>query len=214
VSDHARPAGGSSSTARPVAAFDFDGTLVPGDSLHPFLALVLGRRRLTEVLVRSAPAMGWGYRTGGRDQAKAALLLRAVAGLDATTVDETGRRFGRQLASRVRPDLQARLAAHRARGHRLVLVSASLTTYLETFAAEIGMDDVLATRLEVGSDGRLTGRLLGPNVRGPEKAARLRALLGPDPIDLWAYGDSPGDREMLAMADHPVVVDGAAIPAL
>jgi phosphatidylglycerophosphatase C len=46
----------------------------------------------------------------------------------------------------------------------------------------------------------------GPNVRAAEKAVRLTDLLGPAEVELWAYGDSRGDREMLAMADHPTRV--------
>jgi phosphatidylglycerophosphatase C len=67
-----------------------------------------------------------------------------------------------------------------------------------------GFDEVIATRLEVGSDGRLTGRLDGPNVRAEQKAIRLAEALASDQVEIWAYGDSIGDREMLAMADHPV----------
>lgn len=199
-------------TTRPgVAAFDFDGTLVPGDSVHVFLSLLLGRRHLGTAFLASGPAMGLAYLRGGRDQAKAAFFARAVPGVDAARADALGRSFGRTLVDRVRADLAARLGWHRDRGHRLVLVSASLTNYLEPFAAEVGIDDVIATRLEVGADGRLTGRMAGPNVRGREKATRLRALLGPAPVELWAYGDSRGDREMLAMADHPRLVDRQAV---
>ena len=196
-----------------VAAFDFDGTLIHGDSSHIFLTQLLGRRRLGAALAAAAPAMGLGYVRGGRDRAKAALFSRALPGVEAARVDALGRTFGRQLAGRVRADLTARLGWHRDRGHRLVLVSASLANYLEPFAAEVGIDDVIATRLEVDGDGRLTGKLAGANVRGAEKAVRLRALLGPEPVELWAYGDSRGDREMLAMADHPQLVDGRAILA-
>jgi phosphatidylglycerophosphatase C len=52
----------------------------------------------------------------------------------------------------------------------------------------------------------LTGRLDGPNVRAGQKALLLKEVLGPGPVELWAYGDSAGDREMLAMADHPTLV--------
>jgi phosphatidylglycerophosphatase C len=31
----------------------------------------------------------------------------------------------------------------------------------------------------------------------------LRAVLGVDVYDVYAYGDSRGDRELLAMAQHP-----------
>jgi len=189
-----------------VAAFDFDGTLVPGDSLRPFLTELLGRRRFAAVLGRAGVPMVVGYGRDGRDGAKEALLVRAVAGLAATAVATAGAAFGARLATRVRPAMASRLDWHRGQGHRLVLVSASLVDYLEPFGRVVGFDDVIATRLEVASDGRLTGRLDGNNVRADEKATRLAKLLGSQPVELWAYGDSAGDRELLAMADHPTFV--------
>ena len=65
-----------------------------------------------------------------------------------------------------------------------------------------GFDAVIATRLETDGVGRVTGRYDGGNCYGAEKARRLRALLGEAAVELYAYGDSRGDREMLAMADH------------
>jgi phosphatidylglycerophosphatase C len=96
------------------------------------------------------------------------------------------------------------LAWHRGQQHERILVSASLAVYLEPFGRLSGFDRVIATRLEVGEDGRLTGRIDGHNVRAAQKALRLAEVLGPEPVEVWAYGDSSGDREMLAMADHPV----------
>ena len=61
---------------------------------------------------------------------------------------------------------------------------------------------MLATRLVVDGDERLSGDLDGPNVRAHEKVVRLRRWLGGEPCELWAYGDSTGDRELLALADH------------
>jgi phosphoserine phosphatase len=64
--------------------------------------------------------------------------------------------------------------------------------------------------------GLLTGRLLGANCRGPEKARRVRAWISDAGLEgavLWAYGDSPGDAELLAAADRPVRVDGVEIAA-
>ena len=70
----------------------------------------------------------------------------------------------------------------------------------------LGPDHVISCSLETDPAGLVTGRLLGGNVRGPEKANRLRAWLGGDSVELWAYGDSSGDDELLAMADHPTRV--------
>jgi phosphatidylglycerophosphatase C len=191
---------------RGVAAFDFDGTLVPGDSLSGFLARLLGRPGFSRALAQAAPAMLVGYQRTGRDGSKAALLARALAGQVESRVAEVGEDFGTRLASRIRPEMVTRLAWHREQGHRWVLVSASLAVYLEPFGRVTGFDEVIATRLETGPDGLLTGRLDGPNVRARQKASLLRAALGPGPVEVWAYGDSAGDREMLQMADHPTRV--------
>ncbi len=196
-----------------VAAFDFDGTLVGGDSLMSFLALLHGRRGAGRLLALAAPAMTAAYRTRGRDGAKLALLRRALSGLPAEWVAEVGEGYGHRLATQLRPTMAERLGWHRERGHRLVLVSASLATYLNPFGRLLGLDEVIATQLEEGPDGLLTGRLVGPNVRGAEKATRLAAALATwadadRKIEMWAYGDSAGDREMLAMSDHPLLVGG------
>ena len=42
---------------------------------------------------------------------------------------------------------------------------------------ELGVDAVVATRLAVGADGRLTGRYQGRNCRGQEKLDRVRAWM-------------------------------------
>jgi phosphatidylglycerophosphatase C len=113
----------------------------------------------------------------------------------------------------------ARLRWHQASSHDVVFVSASFGAYLRPLALGLGVDHVLCTELVVGDDGLLTGDLAGANCRGPEKLRRLHAWLderhgGRSEVELWAYGDSPGDRELLAGADHPVWVRGrlAAVP--
>jgi phosphatidylglycerophosphatase C len=188
---------------RRVAAFDFDGTLAPGDSLLPFLVRVCGRRRVAQALVAFGPAIGWALAgRGDRHAVKEAFVGRLLRGRDADAVARVGQAFAAGLLGRVRPGMLERVAWHRDEGHELVMVSASLTVYLEPLGAALGFDHVLATGLEVGADGRLTGWLLGANVRGPEKAARLTDWLGADATDceLWAYGDSSGDEDLLALA--------------
>jgi phosphatidylglycerophosphatase C len=192
-------------TATGVAAFDFDGTLVPGDSLPRFLSRLLGRAGFARALLLALPGMAAAYRRAGRDGSKAVLLERSLAGVDAAAARRSGEVFGQALAGRVRPDMAARLAWHADQGHTLVLVSASLDVYLEPFARRFGFDHVIATALEVGADGRLTGRLAGPNVRAEQKAIRLAEVV-PAQATVWAYGNSAGDREMLAMADFPAMV--------
>jgi len=198
-----------------VATFDFDGTLSRRDSLLPFLVFVRGAAATARAVVAEGPRFGRVLLgTASRDEAKEALLTRLLSGAEAGQLTESGRAFAERLVARgLRPAMRHRLQWHRQAGHRVVIVSASPTIYLATAGARLGVDAVLATELEVDADGRLTGKLAGRNCRGDEKANRLRAWLdasAPErserPPRLWAYGDSRGDAEMLALADVAVWV--------
>jgi phosphatidylglycerophosphatase C len=186
---------------RTVAVFDFDETLSTRDNVIPFMRRVGGARRFAAAVAAAAPALA----VRRRDEAKAQAVQRIFGGRSAAGVRAEGDQFATEVIEHhLRDEAVARAAWHRSEGHQLVIVSASLGVYLEPIGARLGFDAVLATGLEVGADGRLTGRLDGPNVRGPEKVVRLDRWLDGVPATVWAYGDSGGDRELLARADHPM----------
>ncbi len=188
---------------RPVAAFDFDGTLTRRDTLVPFLASVASRT----ALLRAVGPMSWDFVRGDRDAAKERLLTGALRGRDPTEIVAAGREYGARLVRRsITSDARERLEWHRREGHRVVIVSASLDVYLEEVARVLEIDDVVCTRLEVDDAGRYTGRMLGGNCRGVEKARRLRTRIGAEVPVLWAYGNAASDDEMLALAANPVRV--------
>lgn len=191
-----------------VAAFDVDGTLTTRDCVTPFLWELAGPA-LATAFARRPLATAVAALRRDRDLLKE-LACRSLAGLEADEVDARGQQFARKLRSAwMRPDTLARLDRHLELGHPVVLVSASLAPYLVPLGALLGVDAVLCTELEVGPDGRLTGRLVGANCRGPEKARRLRAWLAErrlETAELHAYGDSRGDRELLALAARPHLV--------
>ena len=195
-------------TVRGVAAFDFDGTITRRDTLVPFLVQVAGPSASVRGIVGSA--VGWAR--GGRDrntrraEAKQAFLRAAFAGRDLAELEARGRDYAAGLPRGFRAASLERIRWHRNQGHDLVLVTASLRLYAQPAAAALGFDHVIAVDLEVDPEGRATGAIAGTNVRGPEKAVRLRDHLGQAPVELWAYGDSDGDTELLAMADHPTWV--------
>src|SRR5262245_39365356 len=186
-----------------IAAFDFDGTLTRRDCMVPFLCRVAGSGAVVRALAAESPAMA----RHGRDGVKAGVLRRLLAGRSLADVTSRGELFaGDIMDRRLRSDTVAILRRHQDAGDRTVLVSASLRPYLEPVATALGIDHVICTELEV-VDGALTGEIIGGNCRGPVKAARLQAWLGdPSPDDgvLWAYGDSSGDDELLALATHGV----------
>jgi phosphatidylglycerophosphatase C len=196
-----------------VAAFDVDGTLTTRDCVTPFLRRAAGPGLWT-TLLRHPLTLGGALLRRDRDRLKE-LACRALEGAEPERVDALGTALAREIeAAWLRDDTTARLRRHRELGHTVILASASLDPYLLPLGAGLGVDGVVCTVLERTPDGRLTGRLAGRNCRGAEKARRVRAWLegkGLAEAELWAYGDSSGDDELLALADHPLRVDGVHI---
>ena len=206
---HASCSGGSQSemtdAVRQVAAFDFDGTITRADTLGPFLARVAGRARLYRSLLLRSPVLAATFvGIADRDAEKERLCGRLLAGRAAQEVTDAGIAYAAELlATRAfRNEMLDRIAWHDSEGHEVVVVSASLNVYLEPLACDLGIDHVICTSLEVDSAETITGKLVGGNVRGEEKARRLQTWLGDGPRELWAYGNSKGDRELLAMANY------------
>ena len=201
-----------------IAAFDFDGTLTRGGSVFDFLAAVTDRATVTAASVALAPRLAHAALTGGdvADHTKELLFLRVLAGVEVEHLDEVSRQFAdHHLAGKLRQDVQRRFDWHRRRGDRVVIVSASPQCYVQVAGDRLGADAVIATRLEVASNGTLTGRYEGKNCRGEEKLRRLQQWIaesGTQPGDglpspkLWAYGNSRGDLRMLRAADIGVNV--------
>ena len=196
---------------RVVAAFDFDKTISTRDNVMPFLRAVVGRARLARALLAISPTLvRAAVNDNRRDAAKVALVRHTLAGSDAPHIADVAAGFAREvLAHHLRPDVVERVAWHRDQGHEVVIVSASFKSYVDPIGAELGVAAVLATELAVGANGRLTGELARPNVRGAEKVRRLDEWLGTVPAYVWAYGDSSGDHELLARADQGVTVGRA-----
>jgi len=207
-----RPDPGAVSDRPVVAAFDFDGTLTRRDTLMPFLRRACGPWPIVRAAIVARGARG-------RDAFKVALVGELFRGWPAERLDSLGRAHVPTLLAALRPGSVERLDWHRRRGHAIVIVSASLGAYLRPLAERLELDGALAVELVADAGGRLTGEVVGGlNNRGPEKVARLKAWVdarfgtGTD-VELWAYGDSSGDAELLAIADHPTWVGRRATSA-
>ncbi len=193
---------------RTVVVFDLDGTVTGRDTLVPFLVRAFGAVPTASALLREAPRLVRGLLDArARDVAKARLLQRLVAGQPLARLEKEAEQFVDEvMRKRLRLEMVERITSHRRAGHELVMVSASPELYVVPLARRLGFDASIGTRLEVGPDGRLSGRLEGANCRGVEKVRRLRQRLGDDVRVLAAYGDSRGDRELLALAGDAVWV--------
>jgi phosphatidylglycerophosphatase C len=190
-----------SESTQSVVAFDFDGTLTVRDSFTAFMA---GRTRLPRdslAVLRLLPELLLYPVLRDRGRLKGAVVRRLLAGLSPDQLAQAAEAFAQSHAHRLfRPDALETWRAWKAKGALMVIVSASPEAVLEPFARRLDADRLIATRLTVDTQGRLA--LDGANCRGPEKVRRLRAEFGPNLRLAAAYGDTAGDREMLALADE------------
>lgn len=196
------------------ALFDFDGTLIRGDSI---ILLCLYARRKGWVDARylrgvAWAALGYGLKALPPERAKER-ALRFLTGLPKAELDARVAAFYADvLKPRLRPEGVAAVRRHVAAGHAVLLVSASSAFYLEPLRQELGLIDIVATRWDTDAQGALTGRVCGENCRGLQKALRLAEYLASkgdrlDPATSAAYGDSYGDLAMLRLCQRKVAVN-------
>lgn len=188
--------------AHPVAAFDVDGTLTWADSYLLFLRFVAGRFGFVVKMVQLIPVF-LAYRVGAvpRSSVKEKTLSVFLAGMTAENYWARCQTYAHMIYPIIgRPDGLARLKSHQGVNDQVALVSASLRDYLAVWAEELDVGHVLASEVEI-VNGRLTGRLLGENCWGPGKLAAIRTAFGTAPL-VAAYGDTRGDKEMLAAAQN------------
>ncbi len=192
-----------------IAFFDFDGTLVKGDSLLPFLGELAGRRRVRWALARAVKAAVRQPRSPAvpdlRTAVKASLLHQLLAGVRM----EEAQAAARRLAAWPRWNRRVldHLRRHKDAGRRVVVATGALELYMPELLAELEVDALLATGLEC-VDGVLTGRMQGGNCVRATKAHRVAAYLhehGPFG-ESWGYGNRPSDLPMLALLKHRTVI--------
>ena len=186
----------------PVVAFDFDGTLTVRDSFMAFLRWRVSPARYGLGLLRLAPAVIAFLVHRDRGKVKAAAVREYLKGLPREQLEAQAREFAEtQVRRLLRPDAVAAWKRWRTDHVRLVIVTASPEILVAPFARGLGADTLIGTELAFDAQDRVQGGFVTPNCRGPEKVTRLKAAFGADFELKAAYGDTSGDREMLAMAE-------------
>lgn len=186
-----------------VVAFDFDGTLTVRDSFMAFIRWRTPRLRYLLGLVRLAPAGAAYLFDRNRGRIKAAAVREFLKGLPRAELEEEARRFAELTSTELlRPDALRVWREWRSREAKLVIVSASPDVIVAPFARGLAAHSLIATKLAFDEEGRVAGGFDGANCRGREKVRRLTEAFGADLRLKAAYGDTDGDRPMLAIADE------------
>jgi phosphoserine phosphatase len=175
--------------ARHLVVLDADSTLLQGEVVD---LLAARSPHADEVAAVTAAAMAGELDFNDALARRVALL----AGLPVSVLDEV------RAAVPLAPGARTLIRTLRRLGYATAVVSGGFVEVLGPLADELGIDHVAANRLEV-AEGRLTGRLLGPVVDRPGKAAALRRFAEAEGLALAqtvAVGDGANDLDMLGAA--------------
>lgn len=187
-----------------IAFFDFDGTLTNKDSMLALAIFKTGKAKFWWKMARLSPSLiALKLNFLSAQIAKQLFLKSFFGGMKAADFETLCNKFSEQiLPAIIRKDAWNALQNHLAKGHKVVIVSASAEDWIKLWCNKNNLP-YIATRLEVKS-GIITGNISGINCNGNEKVNRIKELFSLSDLEnIYAYGDSSGDKAMLSIATHP-----------
>lgn len=207
-----------------IFVFDFDGTLTHADTLLAFIRFACGPVRMLLGFALYAPLLVlMKLKLYPNYKAKQKVFAHFFRGMTLTRFDALCTAFAQQGEHLLRPAARNFINTVRSEAYAMAIVSASIDNWVRPFAEMYLQSDnaqdksqgnvqgnklslpiiVLGTKVEVDAAGCLTGRFATPNCYGPEKVRRIEAVWPHrEQYDVSAFGDSRGDKEMLAYADQ------------
>ena len=199
---------------RVVAVFDFDGTIIAGYSATAFIREQLRRgdlapRQFVE-LMRAMTNFGLGNMGFSGMMAVNAQFMR---GTEEASYHEVGRQlYSKQIARLIYPESRALIEAHQAKGHTVAIISSATPYQVEPAAADLGIEHVLCTQLEVKA-GKFTGSVVSPTCFGQGKVDAAEKLARKYRANLdegFFYSDSQDDLLLLERVGHPTALNPSA----
>lgn len=186
-----------------IAFFDFDGTVTIDDSLLKFIRFAVGDKRfLIGLLVLLPVLVLYKLKLLPNYKAKQIVFAWFFKGMPKDAFIEVASYYSlNNISKTLRQSAMQRIAWHKEQGHKVVIVSASFECWLKPWCEQEGLE-LLATKAEF-INAVVTGRFATPNCYGEEKVSRIRAAYDLSQFNkIYAYGDTNGDKPMLALADE------------
>ncbi|RYY53917.1 MAG: haloacid dehalogenase-like hydrolase [Chitinophagaceae bacterium] len=187
-----------------IAFFDFDGTITTKDTMLELIRFHHGSFRFYAGFLALSPWMVMMKAGFISNQAtKEKMLTLFFGGMPEQQFNDLCRRFAAEkIPALIRPAALEYIRIRQAEGTETVLVSASAENWLRDWCNDNHFA-LLASILEV-KQGRITGKLVGINCHGDEKVCRIRAAYNLESYNrISCFGDTGGDRPMLALGNDP-----------
>ncbi len=192
------------------AYFDMDKTLINDFSAKKFMStrLFSGKTSIKEYLTQFMTAMV--FALGNRDfEILTKIAALGVKGIAEKAFTDLGQEvFDDFLTHTIYPESRELIAAHRAKGHRVVIISAATSYQILPIAKELGINDVYSTNMEL-RNGKFTGRV-AEMCWGEGKARAARKFAKKHDIDLtksYFYSDSFDDYPLFKLVGKPVATN-------
>lgn len=186
-----------------VAFFDFDGTITKKDSFLDFVKFTHGKFKLRlGLFLYIFQILGYQLKWVSGQKIKEIFLTHYYKGVSEDQFKELGMRYcNSKLSEIIHTKALKRIEWHKNQGHHVVVVTASLSQWIKPWCDQLEID-LIATEIEI-RDQQLTGKLKGKNCNGSEKVLRIKYIYDLDTVTYsYAYGNSSGDKELLAIADE------------
>jgi len=198
---------------RHLAVFDLEHTLMASNVVDTYAWLASrhlppGRRaKFVADLVRQAPAL---LALDRRDRGDFLVsFYRKFDGAPLAQLQaDSWELFHQQLLTKSFPDGFARVRAHRALGHRTLLITGALDFVIDPVRPLF--DDIVCAHMDTTPSGRLTGHLTSIPPIGEARALVLADYAEEHSLSLEesvAYADSASDLAMLEAVGFPVAVN-------
>lgn len=199
-----------------LAVFDLDYTLTKRGTWGRFVWQWVKFR--PHVWVPLLIAAGWTqlqYKRGRcpRAAVKLAMMRWAMRGASQAKMQQAGREFAQKdVASGLRSGAHDALNYHKARGDKLILISAAVDVVARPMGELMGFDYILATEMAFDSCNKLKLNFKTPNCYGEEKVNRFNKLIAEKPdlkqyhTEVTFYSDSISDLAMFRCAHICVAV--------
>jgi HAD superfamily hydrolase (TIGR01490 family) len=195
------------------AFFDLDKTVIAKSS-----ALAFGRPFYKDGLMTRRDVIKAGYtqlmfKIGGADDQQIARIRDHLATLcKGWSVEQVQQIVNETLHELINPYVYAEAAAliaeHQRAGRDVVLVSASGEEMVRPIGEQLGISDIIATRMAI-KDGRYSGEVEF-YAAGKNKVLAVREMAAERGYDLsasYAYSDSVSDVPLLEAVGHPTAVN-------
>ena len=175
---------------RRLICFDMDSTLIQTECIDE-LAVCAGVGDEVKAITERAMRGEIEFKESFRQRVA---LLR---GLDVSVMHDIAERMP------ITEGVDRLMAVLKRYGYKIAILSGGFTFFGEYLQRKYGIDYVYANELEVGDDGRLTGRYVGEIVDGRRKAELLKLIAQVEKVNLAqtiAVGDGANDLPMISEA--------------